>query len=94
MDKNFLKRFESVKLRHKSAIIIDNNLFFFIIPKEYLIQAKKDVLAKQADKNNIVTIPIKKKKEKHFVPDSKMLDNMESILDDLIETAQDKKIKT
>jgi hypothetical protein len=91
VNKNFIKRFESIKLRHKSAILIDNNLFFFILPKEFLIQYKRDILTKLADKSNIVTIALKKKKDKHFVPDSKMLDNMDSILCDLIETSMIRK---
>jgi hypothetical protein len=40
-----------------------------------------------------MTIILKKKKDKYFVPDSKMLDNLDDILDNLIESAQDGKIK-
>lgn len=91
-DYQFIRRYQSIRLKHKSWISLSNILLFFILPKDALIQNKKDKIDKGM--NNIVPLVLKKKKQdKHFVPDSNMLDDMDNILEGLIETISDKKVK-
>jgi hypothetical protein len=83
-------------LKNKSVIVCGDELFFFIFPKSIYLEILKEEQNSLIEKNSS---NLKKKKTKtvlitNVIPDSKMLDNMENILDGLIDASKERINKT